>query len=104
MLFLPLEFDKENGSTNLIVAVKLETEMVPQNLLILLYFVKDLDQKATIWFHGFVLQVDYEMGLEYATQTGVNEEPREDIYIQSLDEDKNFIDFQSPIFVFRLYH
>ncbi|KAJ8574062.1 hypothetical protein K7X08_010573 [Anisodus acutangulus] len=51
-----------------------------------------------------VEKVDYEMGLEYATQTGVNEEPREDIYIQSLDEDKNFIDFQSPIFVFRLYH
>lgn len=104
MLFLPLEFDKENGSINLIAAVKLETEMVPQNLLILLYFVKDLDEKATIWFHCFVLQVDYEMGLEYATQTGVNEEPREDIYIQSLDDDKNFIDFQSPIFVFRLYH
>lgn len=51
-----------------------------------------------------VEKVDYEMGLEYATQTGVNEEPREDIYIESLDEDKNFIDFQSPIFVFRLYH
>lgn len=52
-----------------------------------------------------VEKVDYEMGLEYATQTGVNEEPREDIYIESLDEDKkNFIDFRSPIFVFRLYH
>ncbi|XP_016556218.2 DNA topoisomerase 6 subunit B isoform X1 [Capsicum annuum] len=51
-----------------------------------------------------VEKVDYEMGLEYATQTGVNEEPREDIYIQSLDAYKNFMDFQSPIFVFRLYH
>ncbi|KAM3324130.1 DNA topoisomerase 6 subunit B isoform X1 [Capsicum chacoense] len=51
-----------------------------------------------------VEKVDYEMGLEYATQTGVNEEPREDIYIQSLDEYKNFMDFRSPIFVFRLYH
>ncbi|KAH0767891.1 hypothetical protein KY290_004445 [Solanum tuberosum] len=52
-----------------------------------------------------VEKVDYEMGLEYATQTGVNEEPREDIYIESLDEDKkNLIDLQSPIFVFRLYH
>lgn len=52
-----------------------------------------------------MLQVDYEMGLEYATQTGVNEEPREDIYIEPLDEDKkNFIDLQSPVFVFRLYH
>ncbi|XP_059281847.1 DNA topoisomerase 6 subunit B isoform X2 [Lycium ferocissimum] len=51
-----------------------------------------------------VEKVDYEMGLEYATQTGVNEEPREDIYIESLDEDKNFIDFKSPMFVFRLYN
>lgn len=51
-----------------------------------------------------VEKVDYEMALEYATQSGVNEEPREDIYIQSLDEDKNFIDFKSPVFVFRLYH
>ncbi|KAK4737075.1 hypothetical protein R3W88_000772 [Solanum pinnatisectum] len=52
-----------------------------------------------------VEKVDYEMGLEYATQTGVNEEPREDIYIESLDEDKkSFVDLQSPIFVFRLYH
>ncbi|XP_009795007.1 DNA topoisomerase 6 subunit B [Nicotiana tabacum] len=51
-----------------------------------------------------VEKVDYEMALEYATQSGVNEEPREDIYIESLDEDKNFIDFKSPVFVFRLYH
>ncbi|XP_015062214.1 DNA topoisomerase 6 subunit B isoform X1 [Solanum pennellii] len=51
-----------------------------------------------------VEKVDYEMGLEYATQTGVNEEPREEIYIESLNEDKNFLDLQSPIFVFRLYH
>lgn len=102
MLFLPLEFDKESGSINLIVAVKLEMEMVPQSLL---YFVKkDLNQQTTIWFHRFVLQVDYEMGLEYATQTGVNEEPREDIYIESLDEDTSFVDLQSPVFVFRLYH
>lgn len=79
--------------------------MVPQNLLILLYFVKkDLDERNSIWFHYFVFQVDYEMGLEYATQTGVNEEPREEIYIESLNEDKNFLDLQSPIFVFRLYH
>lgn len=51
-----------------------------------------------------VEKVDYEMGLEYATQTGVNEEPREDIYIESLDEDTSFVDLQSPVFVFRLYH
>uniref|UniRef100_A0A3Q7EUH2 DNA topoisomerase VI subunit B transducer domain-containing protein n=1 Tax=Solanum lycopersicum TaxID=4081 RepID=A0A3Q7EUH2_SOLLC len=51
-----------------------------------------------------VEKVDYEMGLEYATQTGVNEEPREEIYIESLNEDKNFLDLQSPIFVFRFYH
>ncbi|OIT00868.1 dna topoisomerase 6 subunit b [Nicotiana attenuata] len=51
-----------------------------------------------------ILKVDYEMALEYATWSGVNEEPREDIYIESLDEDKNFIDFKSLVFVFRLYH
>ncbi|KAK8543356.1 hypothetical protein V6N13_136127 [Hibiscus sabdariffa] len=33
-----------------------------------------------------VEKVDYEMALEYATQTGVREEPREDIYLQSLDD------------------
>ena len=49
-------------------------------------------------------QVDYEMALEYATHSGVKEEPKESIYIQSLEADKNqFIDFRSPIFVFRLF-
>ncbi|KAL4325184.1 hypothetical protein GQ457_11G018740 [Hibiscus cannabinus] len=50
-----------------------------------------------------VEKVDYEMALEYATQTGVREEPREDIYLQSLDGKGNFSDFHSPIFVFRLF-
>jgi hypothetical protein len=50
----------------------------------------------------FYLQVDYEMALEYATQSGVTEEPREDIFIQTLDPENKFIEFQSPIFVFRL--
>ncbi|XP_057472851.1 DNA topoisomerase 6 subunit B isoform X1 [Actinidia eriantha] len=51
-----------------------------------------------------VEQVDYEMALEYATQSGVKEEPKQAIYIQSLEADKNqFIDFRSPIFVFRLF-
>ncbi|KAL9234756.1 hypothetical protein vseg_009587 [Gypsophila vaccaria] len=49
-----------------------------------------------------VEQVDYEMALEYATQTGVSEEPRESIYIQPLDLKNNFIDLQSPAFIFRL--
>lgn len=49
------------------------------------------------------LQVDYEMAMEYATQSGVNEEPREDIYIQSLEAaDHKYVDFHSPVFVFRL--
>ncbi|XP_050221916.1 DNA topoisomerase 6 subunit B [Mercurialis annua] len=48
-----------------------------------------------------VEKVDYEMALEYATQSGVSEEPREDIYIQALEVDHKFIDFQSPIFIFR---
>lgn len=49
------------------------------------------------------LQVDYEMALEYATHSGVKEEPREPIYIQSLETEKQFIDFHCPIFVFRLF-
>ncbi|KAK4419510.1 DNA topoisomerase 6 subunit B [Sesamum alatum] len=51
-----------------------------------------------------VEQVDYEMALEYATQTGVNEEPREDIYIPPLVAEYNFTEFHSPVFVFRLVH
>ena len=50
------------------------------------------------------VQVDYEMALEYATQTGVSEEPRETVYIQSLETNTKFIDLQSPVFVFRLFH
>lgn len=50
-----------------------------------------------------VEQVDYEMALEYATQTGVSEEPRETIYIQSMESQDKFIDLHSPVFVFRLF-
>ncbi|CAA2965583.1 DNA topoisomerase 6 subunit B isoform X1 [Olea europaea subsp. europaea] len=51
-----------------------------------------------------VEKVDYEMALEYATQAGVNEEPREDVYIQPLEAVDKFTDFVSPIFVFRFMH
>ncbi|XP_051118431.1 DNA topoisomerase 6 subunit B isoform X2 [Andrographis paniculata] len=51
-----------------------------------------------------VEQVDYEMALEYATHAGVNEEPREDIYIPALEGEYKFTDFYSPVFVFRLVH
>ncbi|GAV69075.1 HATPase_c domain-containing protein/Topo-VIb_trans domain-containing protein, partial [Cephalotus follicularis] len=50
-----------------------------------------------------VEQVDYEMALEYATQSGVSEEPREAIYLQALDAKRRFIDLHSPVFVFRLF-
>ncbi|KAJ4969616.1 hypothetical protein NE237_002715 [Protea cynaroides] len=50
-----------------------------------------------------VEHVDYEMAMEFATQSGVSEEPRDDIYIQALEGANNFIDFRSPIFVFRLF-
>lgn len=50
-----------------------------------------------------VEQVDYEMALEYATQRGVTDEPRENLYIQSLRDENKFVDFQSPVFVFRLF-
>ncbi|KAI6685533.1 hypothetical protein NL676_031446 [Syzygium grande] len=49
-----------------------------------------------------VEQVDYEMALEFATQSGVSEEPREAIYIQSLDTKSDFIEFSNSIFCFRL--
>lgn len=48
------------------------------------------------------LQVDYEMALEYATQAGVNEEPREDIFIPPLEAEYECTELFSPIFVFRL--
>lgn len=50
-----------------------------------------------------VEQVDYEMALEYATQAGVSEEPRETFHVQSLVSKDNFIDLHSPVFVFRLF-
>ncbi|KAH0998012.1 hypothetical protein GBA52_021876 [Prunus armeniaca] len=44
-----------------------------------------------------VEQVDYEMALEYATHSGVSEEPREAIFIQSLEAaEDNFMDLHSP--------
>lgn len=49
------------------------------------------------------MQVDYEMALEYATQSGVSEEPRETIYIQSLAAENKMIDLHSPFFVFRVF-
>lgn len=51
-----------------------------------------------------VEQVDYEMALEYATQTGVNEEPRDDIYIQRLETECSFTYFYNPLFVLKLIH
>uniref|UniRef100_A0A161ZJR4 DNA topoisomerase VI subunit B transducer domain-containing protein n=1 Tax=Daucus carota subsp. sativus TaxID=79200 RepID=A0A161ZJR4_DAUCS len=50
-----------------------------------------------------VEQVDYEMALEYATHRGVTDEPRENLFIQSLRDENKFTDFQSPVFVFRLF-
>lgn len=49
-----------------------------------------------------VEQVDYEMAIEYATQSGASEEPREAVYLSSLEGTHDFIDFHSPVFVFRL--
>lgn len=43
------------------------------------------------------------MALEYATQSGVNEEPRESIYIQTLEGERKFVDFRSSVFVFKLF-
>lgn len=51
-----------------------------------------------------VEQVDSEMAMEFAANSGVSEEPRESIYLQSLEAaEDNFIDLHSPLFVFRLF-
>ncbi|KAK4254876.1 hypothetical protein QN277_007953 [Acacia crassicarpa] len=50
-----------------------------------------------------VEQVDFEMALEYATQSGVSEEPRETIYIQSLEAENKAIDLCAPFFVLRVF-
>ncbi|XP_057452714.1 DNA topoisomerase 6 subunit B [Lotus japonicus] len=50
----------------------------------------------------YVEQVDYEMALEYATQSGVSEQPRETIYIQSLEAENKIVDLHAPFFVFRV--
>ena len=53
-------------------------------------------------FNFFIVpQVDYEMALDYAMQSGVSEEPREAIYLNSLEGSYKFVDLQSPVFVFR---
>jgi hypothetical protein len=41
------------------------------------------------------------MALEYAMQSGVTDEPREEIYLNSLEGSYKFIDLQGPTFVFR---
>lgn len=47
-------------------------------------------------------KIDYEMALEYATQSGVSEEPREDIYIRAFEGTSKYLDFHGANFVFRL--
>lgn len=42
------------------------------------------------------------MAMEYATQSGVTEEPRETIYLPALETDGNYTDLHSSNFVFRL--
>ncbi|XP_068637644.1 DNA topoisomerase 6 subunit B [Aristolochia californica] len=49
-----------------------------------------------------VEQVDYEMALEYAVQSGVSEEPRESIFIPALGGSYNSVDLHSPVCFFRL--
>lgn len=51
-----------------------------------------------------VEQVDIEMALEYATQSGITQEAREITYIRSLEGTQNFYDFHSPVCVIRLFH
>lgn len=66
--------------------------------------VRSLQSLTTYLLSRIILQVDYEMALEYATQAGVSEEPREDIYIHPLKADYEYTQLFSPVFVFRLVH
>jgi len=50
-----------------------------------------------------VEQVDIEMALEYATQSGITQEARETTYIRALEGVQNFYDFHSPVCVIRLF-
>lgn len=45
------------------------------------------------------------MAMDYAVQSGVSEEPKEDVYISTLDAaTHSFIDFQNPVCVFRFIY
>eukprot|EP01018_Ginkgo_biloba_P031785 Gb_37714 [translate_table: standard] len=50
-----------------------------------------------------VEQVDNEMALEYATQSGMTQEARETSYLHALEGMQNFIDYHSPVCVIRLF-
>lgn len=63
----------------------------------------EFEYVSEILFIMLHLQVDYEMALEYATQSGVSEEPKETIYIQSLEAENKTIDLHTPLFVFRVF-
>lgn len=65
---------------------------------------KLINWQSKLCLFVFNLKVDYEMAMEYATQSGVSEEPRQSIYLQSLEAEDSFIDLHNPIFVFRLYN
>lgn len=41
------------------------------------------------------------MAMDFATQGGVSEEPREVIYLQPLESKAKFVELGSPAFVFR---
>eukprot|EP00249_Psilotum_nudum_P016619 c25911_g1_i1 orf=138-2168(+) len=49
-------------------------------------------------------QMDIEMALEYATQTGMAEAVRETIYLRTVDEKRSFeIEFHTPVCILRLF-
>eukprot|EP00252_Welwitschia_mirabilis_P003041 TRINITY_DN13100_c0_g1_i1.p1 TRINITY_DN13100_c0_g1~~TRINITY_DN13100_c0_g1_i1.p1 ORF type:complete len:676 (-),score=156.66 TRINITY_DN13100_c0_g1_i1:550-2577(-) len=50
-----------------------------------------------------VEQVDVEMALEYATQSGMTLDARDNIYLGSLQGNRKFSDFHSPVCVIRLF-
>jgi len=51
-----------------------------------------------------VLQVDSEMALEFATQSGMVDTARENVYLKALDSKRSFgVELHNPVAVFKLF-
>lgn len=52
----------------------------------------------------FISQVDSEMALEFATQSGMVDTAREDVYLKALDSSRQFaVELHNTVAVFKLF-